>query len=198
VEVVALVGWLVAIALGVAFIWAFARSKQLETTLSQLAASNQELTGSLQKTIADRDQTVKRVRREADRSVKFGHEPMLKGMLPVLDNLERALEAAGEESGAIVDGVRMVGDQFRTELARHGVTPIDAVGEDFDPRTHEAIQRTPSAEHPPDTVLSEWQRGYRLHDRLLRPARVVVACEPIEDDADDITDESANEGATEE
>jgi len=183
VEVVALVGWLVAVALGGAFAWAHARGKRLEATLEQLSASNQELNGSLRKTIEDRDQTVKRVRREAGRSVKFGHEPMLKGLLPVMDNLERALSAADDdcaESADILDGVRMISAQLQAELARHGVTPIDAHGEDFDPQTHEAIQRAPSAEHPPGTVMSQWQRGYRLHDRLLRPAQVVVACEPPE------------------
>lgn len=184
---IAIAGWVVALVAGGVAAWAFSRASALETTLRQLQASHDELQGKVTKAIEDRDTTVKRVQREAARSLRFGSEPVIKALLPVLDNLERAIEASDEDQpDGILDGVRMISDQFVHELKRHGVTPIDARGQDFDPREHEAVQEAPSAEHPQGTVIAQWQRGYRFHDRLIRPARVVVSSGPDPDE--EVTD----------
>ncbi len=178
-------GWIIALILGGAFVWAFTRIQKLEQLLKQSNAQNQELSQKVTLALEDRDATVQRVKREAERQSRFGHEPLLKGLLPVLDNLDRAIEAAsGDGEGGILGGVRMVEDQLLCELKRHGVTPIDARGAPFDPREHEAVQEAPTHEHPPGHVVAQWQRGYRLHDRLLRPARVVVATEAPAHDGD--------------
>ncbi len=180
---IAITGWGLALLAGGAAAWAFSRASKLETTLRQLQASHDELQGRVAEAIEDRDATVKRVQREAAKSLRFGSEPVIRALLPVLDNLERAVEASDEDCpDSVLEGVRMISEQFVRELERHGVTPIDARGQDFDPREHEAVQEAPSSEHPPGTVVAQWQRGYRFHSRLLRPARVVVSAGPDPDE----------------
>ena len=80
----------------------------------------------------------------------------------------------------LIRGVQMVLKQFEDVFAKHAAVPIEAVGQPFDPNIHEAIQQMPSAEHPPMTVIAEAERGWRLHDRVLRPSKVVVASAPPE------------------
>jgi molecular chaperone GrpE len=114
-------------------------------------------------------------------------------LLPVLDNLERALQHAdkSEDSTTIVDGVRMVQRQFVTALEKHGVQGFDAKGEHFDPQKHEAIQQIDTTEHQTGFVLEEYQKGYYLHERLIRPALVVVARNPA---GEVVVDASLDEG----
>jgi molecular chaperone GrpE len=97
-------------------------------------------------------------------------------MLPVVDNLERAIEHAGggTEKNPIVEGVQLVLRQFQTAFERLEVTPVEAMGQPFDPNLHEAISQQES-DQPPGTIVQVLQRGYRAGDRLLRPALVVVA-----------------------
>ena len=80
----------------------------------------------------------------------------------------------------LLDGIRMVAQQFRDILKAHSAEPIDALGKPFDPNLHEALTQIPSAEHEPMTVLQVVEMGYRLHDRVVRPARVIVSCAPPE------------------
>ena len=125
-------------------------------------------------------------------------------MLPVLDNLERALEH-GEKSEAessIVDGVKMVFRQFVGALTKHGVVGFESVGEVFDPQRHEAIQQVETADHETGVVLEQFQKGYFLHERLLRPAMVSVS-RKIEEVAevapvDEVAEEMADEPILEE
>jgi molecular chaperone GrpE len=109
----------------------------------------------------------------ADRA-RYGAEQAALALIPVLDNLQRAIQHA-PEGDPMVDGVRMVARQFEDALRAVGVTPIEAEGEPFDPAVHEAIggEESPDVSH--DTVMSVLQPGYRLHDRVLRPALVRVA-----------------------
>ena len=95
----------------------------------------------------------------------------------VMHNLPRAAEAArtADETSDLVQGIDLVLQQIEQTLASHGVTPIPAVGETFDPHLHEAMTQMPSAEHPPMTILQELERGYKLHDRVVRPGKVIVA-----------------------
>ena len=117
--------------------------------------------------------------KEKQESFKFGHQNLVKDLLSTVDNLERALEHgaqnAGPEIQGILDGVELVHRELLGALAKHGVHEIEAMGRVFDPAEHEAMGQVPSAEVPPNTVLDVLQKGYMIHDRMLRPARVIVS-----------------------
>lgn len=124
---------------------------------------------------ADLENQRKRFKRELEDAKFEVKNKILKEMLPVVDNLERAIEhAGGGEKNPIVEGVQLVLRQFSTAFERLEVTPIDAMGQPFDPNLHEAISQQES-EQPAGTVVQVLQRGYRTGERLLRPALVVVA-----------------------
>jgi molecular chaperone GrpE len=134
---------------------------------------------------ADFDNYKKRVLKEKEEFLKFSQENLLKGVLPVLDNLERALAVLrGHEQEAtpafasMKQGVEMVLRQFWGVLEKHGVTKIKAVGEKFDPRVHEVMTQEESSEHPDETVLEELLSGYMIHDRVLRPSQVKISKTP--------------------
>ncbi len=131
---------------------------------------------------ADVENIKRRAVREKQDAVRFGSEALLKDLLPVIDNLHRALAAAhtGRESDPIVQGVELVLRGFDDVLERHGVKVVPAHGEPFDPARHEAISHVES-DAPANTVIGEHQRGYVLHDRLLRPALVTVGKGPRPD-----------------
>jgi molecular chaperone GrpE len=117
----------------------------------------------------------KRSQKEKEDAAKFGNEKLLKDFLPVMDNLERALDHVEQHDLAqVIEGVKLVQKLFESTLARHGVTGFSAVGKPFDPSLHEALMQKESDE-PPGTVVSEMAKGYKLHDRLVRPAAVVVS-----------------------
>ena len=121
----------------------------------------------------------KRVEREKSSLVKYGNEELIKAILPVVDNLERALDhPPGENLDGLLEGVKITCNQLLQVLEKFGLTPIAAVGEPFDPGKHEAMMQVESADHEPNTVVSELQKGYFLNDRLVRPAMVSVARAP--------------------
>ena len=123
----------------------------------------------------------KRAEREKSSLAKYGNEELIKAILPVVDNLERALDhPQGENPDGLLEGVKIIYNQFLQVLEKFGLTPIAAVGEPFDPSKHEAMMQVESTDHEPNTVVSELQRGYFLNDRLLRPAMVSVARAPGE------------------
>lgn len=126
---------------------------------------------------ADLENARKRHLREREEVVRFGAEGVLREVVSVLDDLERALAHAreGGEDGALAEGVDMVVRKFQQVLERVNCRGFESVGERFDPNRHEALQQVEDASVPHNTVLKEFQRGYLLHDRLLRPAMVVVA-----------------------
>jgi molecular chaperone GrpE len=129
----------------------------------------------LLRTAAEFDNFKKRTLKEKDDARRFAIESLLKDFLPVADNLERALEHAEEhDPKQVVDGVRLVQKMLEAALAKHGVVGFSARGQPFDPNLHEALMQQES-DAPPGTVISEMARGYKLHDRLVRPAAVVVA-----------------------
>jgi molecular chaperone GrpE len=131
----------------------------------------------LQRTRADFENYQKRNRRERDEERKFFHEDLARDLLPVLDNLDRATAAARQagETGPLVQGVGMVLDQLLDLLRRHGITPIRAEGLPFDPNVHQAVMQEPDAKVPANTVTRVLEQGFLIHDRVLRPARVVVS-----------------------
>jgi molecular chaperone GrpE len=130
---------------------------------------------------ADLENYRKRAQREKEDLSRFANENLLREILPVADNLERALEHARQgdsDSGSLLQGVEMTLGQLQRVIEKFGAIPVRSVGEPFDPARHEALGQVESAEHPPNTVVQELQRGYLLNDRLLRPAMVMVAKAP--------------------
>jgi molecular chaperone GrpE len=130
---------------------------------------------------ADLENYRKRAQREKEDLARFANEGILREILPVMDNLERAVEHAGAEkegNGGLVQGVEMTLTQFRKVLEKFGVVAIPALGEPFDPARHEAVGQVETDKFPPNAVAQELQRGYLLNDRLLRPSMVMVARAP--------------------
>jgi molecular chaperone GrpE len=134
----------------------------------------------LLRTAADFDNFRKRARKDQVEAEKKGREDILKDLLPVFDNLERAIMHAEKATDvqSVADGIRMVIRQFGDTLGKIGVERIASVGLPFDPSLHEAIQQLETTEYSPGTVAAEIQGGYRTQDRLIRPALVVVAKAP--------------------
>ncbi|MBE0599129.1 MAG: nucleotide exchange factor GrpE [Desulfuromonadales bacterium] len=126
---------------------------------------------------AELDNYRKRAQRDREDLQRFANEAILREVLPVLDNLERAVEhASGDQGGeALLQGVQLTLSQLQKVLEKFGVRPIQAVGEPFDPARHEAIGQVESRQLLPNTVAQELQKGYLLNDRLLRPAMVMIA-----------------------
>lgn len=129
---------------------------------------------------AEFDNYKKRMERERDVARAYANEGLLERLLPVVDNLERALAAAkpGAEEDGLVAGVGLTLRELMEVLRREGVETIDAESQPFDPTVHEAISTQPSADIPEGTVLSQIEKGYRYKDRILRPAKVIVSSGP--------------------
>ena len=139
----------------------------------------------LLRALAEVDNVKRRGQRERDEYVRYANESLIRDLLPVLDNFDRALEAAraAKEAAKVVEGITLIQREFLRVLERVGVTRYSALGERFDPNRHEATGRMVSVEQPPDTIVAELGAGYLLNGRMLRPAQVVVAAAPDEDAA---------------
>ena len=138
------------------------------------------------RTVAELDNFRKRSNREREELFKYACLGLMSDLLPAMDNLQRAVDAAsGDDSSGIVTGVQMVLKQFEEIFSRHGAAPIAAMGEPFDPNFHEALQQVPSADVPPMTVVQELERGFKLHDRVLRPSKVIVSTQPPEETSEE-------------
>ena len=127
---------------------------------------------------AEFDNYKKRSTREMSDFRKYANEALLRDMLTVVDNLERAIDSSNdhaENTSSIVEGVRMTLGGILDLIEKHHVSPIESEGKPFDPQFHQAFQQEESEDHPSNTVLKEFQKGYLLHDRLLRPSMVVVS-----------------------
>ncbi len=164
-----------------------AGSEQPADTDDGAAALQQEidtLRDQLLRLAADFDNYRKRANREQQEVREYGTTNVLNEILPVLDNLDRALAHSEGDKSPVVAGVRLVVKQFHDVLSRFGVQPFASVGVPFDPERHEAVAQLPTSEHKPGTIVEELQKGYLLRDRLLRPARVVVATAPEERSAE--------------
>ncbi len=123
----------------------------------------------------------KRMQRDSDQQLKFANVPIVRDLLDVIDNLNRALESArGDESNAkaLIEGVQMVSQQFTDVLAKHGCKPIQAVGTEFDPNIHQAIAQMPSSEFAAGQVAQQLALGFMLYDRVIRPSQVIVSTGP--------------------
>jgi len=145
--------------------------------LASVTAERDEYLALAQRLQADFENYRKRALRDQERLVAHAHERLVRELLPIVDDLERALEAAERhEEAQLVDGVKLVEKSLRAALVKEGLTEIDTGGQ-FDPHVHEALLTRPGEGAEPGSVLDVVQRGYRLGDKVVRPARVIVAAD---------------------
>ena len=151
---------------------------------SKLEADLAEMKDRFLRAKADYQNMQTRSSREHREALRFANAEFAKSLLAILDDFERAFEAAqsAESAQSVVEGVRMVYEHFLKVLKDQGVEPIEASDAVFNPHEHEALSQAPSDEHEAGAVMFVHQRGYRLHDRVLRPARVVVSSGPAQAD----------------
>ena len=148
--------------------------------LTKKAAERDQYLELAQRIRADFDNYQKRNQKDREVERRYAYGPLIRDLLPVLDNLERTLTAAqsaGDE-GALVQGVTMVQSQFIELLKKNSIVRIEAIGKPFDPNVHQAVMQKPSAEQKPNTVLQVLEQGFMHHDRVLRPAMVIVSASP--------------------
>ena len=148
--------------------------------LDQLRSDLKEASDRVLRAQADFDNYRKRARRELEDELRYANLALVRDILPVIDNLQRAVEAAEKKPDAsgLINGVKMVVQGLVASFARHHVTRIDALHKAFDPAFHEAISQQPSDQYPAGTVILVAQDGYLLHERVIRPAQVIVSTQP--------------------
>jgi molecular chaperone GrpE len=150
-------------------------SSDPDRVLAETEAERDEYLDLLQRVQADFENYRKRAAREQERLVAHAHERLVRELLPILDDLERALDAAERhEEATLVEGVQLVEQSLRRALAKEGLAEIPTEGA-FDPHVHEAMLTKPADGTEPGSVLEVVQRGYRLGDKVVRPARVIVS-----------------------
>jgi molecular chaperone GrpE len=151
--------------------------EKLQAQIAEKDREIAELKDKYLRALAENENARKRLRQQSDETVRLQRENFLRELLPIVDNLERAVDAArgGGNGKPIVEGVEMVLRSLLDFLKAHGVTQLSSVGQPFDPQRHEAVDQIESSQYPPNTVVNEFHRGYQIGDRLLRPARVAVA-----------------------
>ena len=157
-----------------------ARVRELEDELAKAREEARQSQDRWLRERADLENVKRRAERERTETIRFANERLLRDILPAVDNLARAVAHArgGGDGPPLIDGVELVLKGLLDTLERHGVSRIETQGARFDPTHHEAMAHVESAAHEPNTVVAEHQSGYRLNDRLLRPALVSVAKAP--------------------
>ncbi len=155
-------------------------SPEMDLELEQLRAELEDAKDRALRMQAELENYRKRVARQMDDERRYANLPLIRDLLPVLDNVGRAIEAAEKthQTASLLEGFKIVAGQLESVLKRHDCSRIDAVGEPFDPNLHEAVFQQPTGEHPANTVLQETQTGFRLHDRVVRPSQVIVSAPP--------------------
>lgn len=150
-----------------------------EIEIGKLKTDLDDATDRVLRAQAELENYRKRARREIEDERRYATLPLLRDVLPVLDNFQRAIAAAEKtDSSVLLDGVRMIAQTLLSVLAKHDCKQIEALHKPFDPAFHEAISQQPSSEYPPGTVVLVAQDGYTLHDRVVRPAQVIVSTAP--------------------
>jgi molecular chaperone GrpE len=163
-----------------------AEAEKTEAMIEQLQKEKEDLLGQLQRVSADYANFQKRVPRQVSDSAAYQKERVIKSLLPVLDNLEHTLLNAGsaEDVDVLVKGIQITHDQMLDILKSHDVEQIQALGEMFDPSRHEAMMRRSKPEREDNVVLEEFQKGYMLNGRAIRPSRVIVNKLAVEEPAE--------------
>lgn len=149
--------------------------EQLQKKLAEANAKADEVNSRLLRLQADFENHRRRTQKEKEEFYKYASTSLCEALLPVLDNFQLALNARDQDPVKVVEGVEMIHRQLIEVLQREGLTPINAVGEEFDPAKHEAVMQDSTGGYPDNTVTEELRRGYYLKDKLLRPAMVKVA-----------------------
>ena len=151
--------------------------EELKKKLEEKAKESKENYDRLLRMAADFENYKKRAAREKEDWTKFANEDLIKSILPFIDNLERAVNHAQKiaDTGVLVEGVRMTLQQLLQSLNKFGLSSFESVGKPFDPAMHEAMLVVETDKHEPNQVVEEFQKGYLLNDRLLRPATVSVS-----------------------
>ena len=174
--------------------------KEVEAAVQAVHEEYKAERDRLLRTAAEAENTKKRLQTDYQRQLKFANEGILEGMVPVLDSLEAAIKSVTEkveESDPAFttfnEGVQLVHKQLLDALKTHGLVPIVAVGETFDPNQHEALLVTPSDDVPEGKVIEEFRRGYMLHTRVLRASQVVVSQGPAEEETPNDTADDTDE-----
>jgi molecular chaperone GrpE len=155
------------------------RIEVLERELAETRAKSDEHLYNWQRSAADFSNFKRRTDDERATMSQFSNAILISKLLSVVDDFDRALETP-EAHDAWIDGIKLVERKLRSVLEAEGVTPIDAIGQAFDPNLHEAVAHEQTVDHPDNHVIGEVQRGYRLHDRVIRPSLVRVANNPKE------------------
>lgn len=162
-----------------------AEDRQVEQAdpLEQLRREVEEANDRALRNQAELENYRKRAARELQDVHRYACLPLMRDLLPVFDNLDRAIQAAEQnhDTAGLLEGVKIVAQQFEDVFEKHHCARIEAIHKPFDPHLHEAILQQPSAEHPPGTVMLETQTGFQLHDRVVRPSRVMVSAAEEQD-----------------
>jgi molecular chaperone GrpE len=152
--------------------------KVMEARLETMEQESKDYHDRFLRVSAEFENYKKRAAREMNDFRKFANESFAKGMLPVVDNLDRAIESSSDDdhsNSSVVEGVNMTLKEILKIFEQFGVKPFESLGKTFDPAVHQAVMQEESDEHPEKTILTELEKGYMIHDRLLRPAMVVVS-----------------------
>jgi molecular chaperone GrpE len=158
--------------------------------LDQLRTDLEEAKNRVLRSQAELDNYRKRAAREIDDHRRYANLPLIRDLLPAIDNIERAIHAAEstQDIGKLLEGVRLVAQQFETALEKHHCTRIAALHQPFDPHVHQAILQQPTDEFPSGTVVAVTQPGFKLHDRVVRPSQVIVSAAKSADDEEESAD----------
>lgn len=140
---------------------------------------------------AETDNLRKRLQKEKQECVQFANERLIKQLIPIFENLDRALKAPDTNVESLKEGVKMTSDQAHALFKKENVEPIQAVGEPFDPSIHEVLSQMESNDHDENTVIEEFSKGYRMNGRVLLPSRVVTSKKPTQTEPDDKDNASA-------
>jgi len=153
------------------------RTRQLEDELQEKESQFKDCHERYLRALADLDNFKKRMMREKEEYMKYANETLIKALLSVLDNFERAIDASkiSNEFQAFHKGVEMIYGQLKEILEAEGLRQFSSLGEPFDPEKHEAVVALESNDHPPNTVVDEMEKGYTLKERVIRPAKVAVS-----------------------
>lgn len=151
-----------------------------EDELAALRREVEALRDKNLRALAEIQNTQKRAQREKEEALRYAEADFARELLVILDDFERTSESAktATDVQAVAEGVRIVYEHFLKLLRSRGIAPIEAVGQPFDPALHQALMQRPSDDHPAGTVIEEAARGYKMHDRVLRPSRVIVSTGP--------------------
>ena len=151
-----------------------------EAILAKKEEEIMQLQDRILRLAAETENTRKRLEREKAEGIGYANESLIRELLPVIDNLERALQHGDKDANCanLLEGVRMILKSFGDVLGKFGCVSFESVGKAFDPNYHEAVMQQESSDHPEKTILQELQKGYTLRERLIRPAMVIVSRAP--------------------